>query len=81
MCDRALIINDGQVFKDGSPREIINDPAVRNAYLGHTFRGDEFDDNNADGQEKKSAPLADKPAGRIDEHRLSAAKERTPPGR
>ena len=24
-------------------REIINDPAVRSAYLGNTFRGDEFD--------------------------------------
>lgn len=43
VCDRALIINDGQVFKEGSPREIINDPAVRSAYLGNTFRGDEFD--------------------------------------
>lgn len=43
VCDRALIINDGQVFKEGTPREIINDPAVRSAYLGNTFRGDEFD--------------------------------------
>jgi lipopolysaccharide export system ATP-binding protein len=43
VCDRALIINDGRVFKEGTPREIINDAAVRNAYLGHTFRGDEFD--------------------------------------
>jgi len=44
VCDRALIINDGQVFKEGSPREIINDAGVRSAYLGQTFRGDEFDD-------------------------------------
>jgi len=43
VCDRALIINDGNVFKEGTPREIINDPAVRAAYLGNTFRGDEFD--------------------------------------
>ena len=43
VCDRALIINDGQVFKEGAPREIINDPAVRAAYLGNTFRGNEFD--------------------------------------
>src|SRR5947207_7303937 len=42
VCDRALIINDGQVFKEGTPREIINDPGVRSAYLGNTFRGDEF---------------------------------------
>jgi len=43
VCDRALIINDGNVFKEGTPRQIINDPAVRAAYLGNTFRGDEFD--------------------------------------
>jgi len=44
VCDRALIINDGRVFMEGTPREIINDPGVRSAYLGNTFRGDEFDD-------------------------------------
>ncbi len=43
VCDRALIINDGRVFKEGTPREIINDPGVRSAYLGNTFRGNEFD--------------------------------------
>ena len=43
VCDRALIINDGRVFKEGTPREIINDESVRAAYLGNTFRGDEFD--------------------------------------
>ncbi|HZZ44334.1 MAG TPA: LPS export ABC transporter ATP-binding protein [Tepidisphaeraceae bacterium] len=42
VCDRALIINDGVVFKEGTPREIINDAQVRSAYLGNTFRGDEF---------------------------------------
>jgi lipopolysaccharide export system ATP-binding protein len=43
VCDRALIINDGQVFKEGTPRQIINDASVRSTYLGNTFRGDEFD--------------------------------------
>jgi lipopolysaccharide export system ATP-binding protein len=43
VCDRALIINDGRVFMEGSPRQIINDAGVRSAYLGSTFRGDEFD--------------------------------------
>jgi lipopolysaccharide export system ATP-binding protein len=43
VCDRALIINDGRVFMQGTPRQIINDPGVRSAYLGNTFRGDEFD--------------------------------------
>src|SRR5947208_5182475 len=44
VCDRALIINDGVKIKEGTPREIINDPHVRSAYLGNTFRGDEFDE-------------------------------------
>jgi lipopolysaccharide export system ATP-binding protein len=42
ICDRALIIGDGQVKFEGTPRQIINDPGVRSEYLGSTFRGDEF---------------------------------------
>jgi lipopolysaccharide export system ATP-binding protein len=42
--DRAMIIDQGRVQFDGTPRETINDPGVRSAYLGNTFRGDEFDD-------------------------------------
>lgn len=41
--DRAIIINDGKVLKEGARRQIINDPAVKTAYLGNTFRGNEFD--------------------------------------
>jgi lipopolysaccharide export system ATP-binding protein len=44
VCDRALIINEGHVFKEGTPKHIINDQAVREAYIGNLFRGDEFDD-------------------------------------
>jgi lipopolysaccharide export system ATP-binding protein len=43
VCDRGLIIDEGKKIKEGTPREIINDPQVRSAYLGNTFRGDEFD--------------------------------------
>jgi len=43
VCDRAVILRDGQVFREGSPKQIINDEAVRAAYLGNMFRGDEFD--------------------------------------
>ncbi|MCC6423194.1 MAG: LPS export ABC transporter ATP-binding protein [Phycisphaerales bacterium] len=42
VCDRALIIDNGHVIKEGTPRAIINDPQVKSAYLGNTFRGDEF---------------------------------------
>ena len=46
VCDRALIINEGQKLAEGTPREIINDPRVKKAYLGRTFKGDEFDEGN-----------------------------------
>ncbi|MCE9593862.1 MAG: LPS export ABC transporter ATP-binding protein [Planctomycetes bacterium] len=37
LTDRAYIISHGQIFRDGTPREIINDPRVREIYLGHSF--------------------------------------------
>jgi lipopolysaccharide export system ATP-binding protein len=43
VCDRALIIDAGRVKFEGPPKQIINDPGVRDTYLGNTFRGDEFD--------------------------------------
>jgi len=42
ICDRAYIIHEGRNLRDGAPRDIINDPMVRDAYLASTFRGDEF---------------------------------------
>ena len=42
ICDRAYIIHEGRNLRGGTPREIINDPEVRDAYLASTFRGDEF---------------------------------------
>ena len=42
ICDRAYIIHEGKNLRDGEPKEIINDPAVKEAYLASTFRGDEF---------------------------------------
>ena len=42
ICDRAYIIHEGRNLREGTPREIINDAEVRDAYLASTFRGDEF---------------------------------------
>ena len=42
VCDRGIIIDNGKVFAQGTPKELINNPLVRQTYLGHTFRGDEF---------------------------------------
>ncbi len=41
--DRSYIIDNGKVLREGPPRDLINDELVRKTYLGHTFRGDEFD--------------------------------------
>jgi len=61
--DRALIIDDGRVQFEGTPREVINDPGVRSAYLGNTFRGDEFDVPNPTHQfTSRSVPSAPQPA-------------------
>lgn len=45
VCDggRAYIIDDGRVFAEGTPRELINNDMVKRVYLGSLFRGDEFD--------------------------------------
>jgi lipopolysaccharide export system ATP-binding protein len=41
--DRSYIIDNGQVLREGAPAVLIKDELVRKTYLGHTFRGDEFD--------------------------------------
>ena len=38
ICDRAYIINDGNVLASGQPDEIIRDETVRKVYLGEHFR-------------------------------------------
>ncbi|MBI3951376.1 MAG: LPS export ABC transporter ATP-binding protein [Acidobacteria bacterium] len=36
--DRAYIINEGKIFRSGTPEQLTNDPAVRRVYLGEGFR-------------------------------------------
>ena len=36
--DRAYIINNGQIFRAGTPEELGNDAEVKKIYLGDTFR-------------------------------------------
>jgi lipopolysaccharide export system ATP-binding protein len=38
ICDRAYIIQDGQILREGTPHEITEDRAVREIYLGENFR-------------------------------------------
>jgi lipopolysaccharide export system ATP-binding protein len=38
ICDRAYIIKDGSILREGKPSEIAADPTVREIYLGENFR-------------------------------------------
>ena len=38
LIDRALIIHEGRVLMEGTPREIVDNPDVRRYYLGESFR-------------------------------------------
>jgi lipopolysaccharide export system ATP-binding protein len=38
ICDRAYIINEGQVLASGKPDEIVYNESVRKVYLGEHFR-------------------------------------------
>lgn len=35
--DRAYIINEGKIFRDGTPERLGHDPEVRRVYLGESF--------------------------------------------
>jgi lipopolysaccharide export system ATP-binding protein len=36
--DRAYIINEGKILRDGTPDDLTNDDEVRKVYLGEDFR-------------------------------------------
>ncbi len=38
ICDRAYIIKDGRIIREGGPSEIADDATVREIYLGQNFR-------------------------------------------
>ena len=42
--DRSYILFDGRILRDGTPRELVNDPLVRKTYLGSRFTADQFED-------------------------------------
>lgn len=44
VADKAYILDHGKVIAEGSPKDIIQNELVKKSYLGHTFRGDEFDE-------------------------------------
>ncbi|RMD68566.1 MAG: LPS export ABC transporter ATP-binding protein [Gammaproteobacteria bacterium] len=38
ICDRAYILNEGEILAEGPPEDILTHPKVREVYLGHHFR-------------------------------------------
>lgn len=44
VADKAYILDHGKVIAEGKPKDIIQNELVKKSYLGHTFRGDEFDE-------------------------------------
>ncbi len=38
ICDRAYIIKDGYIIRQGTPAEVAADPEVREIYLGENFQ-------------------------------------------
>ena len=38
ICERAYIINEGEVIAEGDPRKILEDEHVKEVYLGHHFK-------------------------------------------
>ena len=45
VANQIYVIDHGRVIAEGSPAEIVKNELVRKSYLGHTFKGDEFDDH------------------------------------
>lgn len=40
--DRSYIVHDGEMLAEGAPRDIVSNHLVRKAYLGSSFRAEEF---------------------------------------
>ena len=38
ICNRAYIVNEGQIIAEGEPDQVLHDQRVREVYLGHEFR-------------------------------------------
>jgi lipopolysaccharide export system ATP-binding protein len=38
ICDRAYIMNNGKIIAEGKPESVLENPQVRDVYLGHQFQ-------------------------------------------
>jgi lipopolysaccharide export system ATP-binding protein len=58
VADMAYIVDHGKLIGAGPPKEIIQNELVRKSYLGHTFKGDEFDEPKETQPEPKEKSTA-----------------------
>jgi lipopolysaccharide export system ATP-binding protein len=62
--DRAYIIYEGRILRQGTSRELVGDDVVRRIYLGEKFRMPELESNGSDSDNKKDEDETDDdPAG------------------
>ncbi|TCT04824.1 ABC transporter ATP-binding protein [Paralcaligenes ureilyticus] len=38
LCDRVVVLNQGELLADGKPKDVLSAPSVREAYLGKGFK-------------------------------------------
>ncbi len=38
ICNRAYIVNEGELLAEGTPESILHDERVKEVYLGHHFK-------------------------------------------
>ena len=47
ICERAYIVNQGQIFAEGTPHQILSNQEVRKVYLGEDFSLEPFNDSHS----------------------------------
>src|SRR6185295_15076495 len=63
--DRAYIISAGKIFRQGTSRELVDDPAVRSVYLGENFSMPELESGGRD-SDKRNGDFAPDSTARTD---------------
>ena len=57
--DRAYIIYEGRILRQGTSRELVGDEVVRRIYLGEKFRMPELESGRPDADKEKDTPHRD----------------------
>lgn len=58
ICDRAYMVFQGQVMAQGSPQELVQNPFVRQYYLGEGYRRPETSINGEESISSEERPTS-----------------------